>query len=441
LSLTNKLTIKWVSTKFEIIDVCYQSGMKIYKTLLFIILIFIFVLSLTQPTLSGENKKIYFEFFYSSTCGKCKEFYDEVQAIENNESYNDTIIVQWKDIATNPEYKDEYKDYNKKYGVWYPFFVVKNNTNETIIIHSDATLNYLEKVINDYIRGRYAESQVNKSIIEVDFLFWNIKLNVSSFSLPVLVIILGGVDSFNPCAFFILIFLLNLLIYAKTRRRMLLIGGVFIFFSGFLYLIFMFILTTTLSTIHTSILSILIGLITLVLGVLNIKDFFYFKKGVTLSIPEEKKPKLFKQMRKLVKTPQVLTAIIGTITLAATVNFYELLCSLGLPLVFINRLTSYNLSMTEYSLYILFYNIIYVIPLIIILLIFVITLGHRKLSEWHGRVLKFFSGVMLASFGVLFLFNYTILENVFTPIALLLFSLTVTGVISQIWKKYNTTDE
>ncbi len=344
--------------------------------------------------------------------------------------------MQWKDIATNQEYKNEYRNYSKKYGIWYPFFVVKNSTNETVIRNSDATLVYLEEVINEYIKGTYVESQVNKDVIEVDFLFWSMNLNVSTFSLPVLTIILGGVDSFNPCAFFILIFLLNLLIYAKTRRRMLLIGGVFIFFSGFLYLIFMFILTTTLTAFHISILSVFIGLITLVLGVLNIKDFFYFKKGITLSIPDEKKPKLFRQMRNLVKTPQVLTAIAGTIVLAATVNFYELLCSLGLPLVFINRLTYYNLSMMEYSMYIFFYNVIYVIPLIVILLIFVTTLGHRKLSEWHGRILKFFSGVMLASFGMLFLLDYAILENVFTPIALLLFSLMVTGVISQIWKRY-----
>jgi len=410
--------------------------MKTYKTLLFIILLFPSTLFLTQSVLADENEKIHVEFFYSSSCGTCKGFYDEVRAIENNESYNNTVIVQWKDIATNQEYKNEYRNYSKKYGIWYPFFVVKNSTNETVIRNSDATLVYLEEVINEYIKGTYVESQVNKDVIEVDFLFWSMNLNVSTFSLPVLTIILGGVDSFNPCAFFILIFLLNLLIYAKTRRRMLLIGGVFIFFSGFLYLIFMFILTTTLTAFHISILSVFIGLITLVLGVLNIKDFFYFKKGITLSIPDEKKPKLFRQMRNLVKTPQVLTAIAGTIVLAATVNFYELLCSLGLPLVFINRLTYYNLSMMEYSMYIFFYNVIYVIPLIVILLIFVTTLGHRKLSEWHGRILKFFSGVMLASFGMLFLLDYAILENVFTPIALLLFSLMVTGVISQIWKRY-----
>jgi len=416
---------------------------KIQKTLLFIFIMLVFSqIFLSQSALAEDDDKIHVEFFYSSGCGSCKNYFDESEAIENNESYFEDVVFQWKDISTNDDYNNEYKNfYIKNYNIYYPFFVVKNQTNTTVIKSSDATIGYLESVINDYIAGRHVESEINRDIVEVDLLFWHVEIDMAAFSLPVLTLVLAGVDSFNPCAFFILIFLLNLLIYAKSKRRMLLIGGIFIFFSGFLYIIFMFVLLATLTALHTFILSIAVGLITLFLGILNIKDFFFFKKGASVSIPEEKKPELFKQMRNLVKTPQVATAIIGTIILAATVNFYELLCSLGLPLVYVNRLTSYNLPASEYYLYILFYNMIYVIPLIIILLIFIITLGHRKLSEWHGRVLKLFSGIMLGSFGALFLIDYTILENIATPLLLLLFALLMTVIISQIWKKFHKKKE
>lgn len=406
------------------------------KLIIIAILLFLFQF-FVQSVLADENEEIRVEFFYSSSCNSCKQYYDEIQAVENNESYNDTVIVQWKDIATNQDFKDEYRNYyNKEYGVSLPFVVVKNETNETVIKRSDITLGYLENVINSYIAGMEVKSKIDKDVIDVDFLFWHFEIGVSSLSLPVFTFVLAGVDSFNPCAFFILIFLLNLLIYAKTRRRMLLIGGVFIFFSGFLYFVFMFVLLTTLTVFQVGIISILVGLITLILGALNIKDFFFFKKGISVSIPEEKKPELFKQMRNLVKTPQLATVIMGTIFLAATVNFYELLCSLGLPLVFVNRLTFYNLPANQHYLYIFFYNVIYVIPLIIITLIFVVTLGHRKLTEWHGRILKLFSGIMLGSFGMLFLIDYTILENIATPILLLVFALVATAVITSIWKRY-----
>jgi hypothetical protein len=219
---------------------------------------------------------------------------------------------------------------------------------------------------------------------------------------------------------------------------MILIGGVFIFFSGFLYMIFMFLLFETfiLSKSYVTIITLIAGIVALSLGIINIKDFFFFKKGASLSIPDEKKPKLYKQMRSLVKNPRLTAALIGTIILAGTVNFYELLCTLGLPLVFTNQLASYNLSNVEYYSYIILYNIVYVIPLIIIVLIFVITLGKRKLTEWHGQIMKLVTGIMLSSFGIIFLVNYQLLENVITPILLLLFSLGGAAGIAYIWKRY-----
>ena len=145
-------------------------------------------------------------------------------------------------------------------------------------------------------------------------------------------------------------------------------------------------------------------------------------------------------MRNLVKNPKITASIIGTIILAGTVNFYELLCTLGLPLVFTQRLALYDLPMIEYYTYILFYNIVYVIPLIIIVLIFVITLGRRKLTDWHGQIMKLVSGIMLTSFGLIFLINYKILENLITPILLLTLTLISSLIISKIWKKLKKID-
>jgi len=143
-------------------------------------------------------------------------------------------------------------------------------------------------------------------------------------------------------------------------------------------------------------------------------------------------------MRGLVKNKKLGATIIGTIILAATVNFYELLCTLGLPFAFINQLARYSVSDTSasYYFYILLYNIVYVIPLIIIVFVFVFTLGKRKLSEWHGQIMKLISGIMLSSFGLIFLIDYMILENPVTPILLLLFSLTTTAIIAFIWKRF-----
>ncbi len=406
------------------------------KLILIACLLFLLQL-LIQPVLA--DAEITVDYFYSSSCGTCRTNKEHIQEVE--EYYNgskDIIVFQMKDVK---DYNEEHQFYKSNYSASGYFVVVKNSTNLTIVPSShlteDGVWTYLNTTIADYIAGIEPEQLFDPNIAIFDTPFGRIEINVTELSLPVLTVILGGLDSFNPCAFFILIILLNLLIYVQSRKRMLLIGGIFIFFSGLLYFIFMFVLFNVflLTREHVLVVTIVAGAIALTLGIINIKDFFFFKKGASLSIPDENKPGLFKRMRELVKTPKVVTAVAGTIVLAGVVNFYELLCTLGLPLVFTRQLAFYNLSGVEQALYIFFYNVVYVIPLIVIVLIFVFTLGRIKLSKWHGQILKLLTGIMLTSFGILFLFDYTILENVVTPILLLIFSLLATVVISKIWKR------
>lgn len=65
------------------------------------------------------------------------------------------------------------------------------------------------------------------------------ELDPGTLSLPVLTVVLASLDAFNPCAFFVLLFLLSLLAHQKNRRRMLTVGGIFILTSGLMYFAFM----------------------------------------------------------------------------------------------------------------------------------------------------------------------------------------------------------
>ena len=402
--------------------------------MLFFAVFFVLLSFIAQSALADD--RITVDFFYSSKCGSCKGKFPIIN--ETAKKYQDKIIIGWKDIASNSTNIHEYQALSKNYSATYPFVVVRNNSNLTLLRRANITVVDIGRAIDAFLNGTVLNGTTySGDLVVIDFFGFRTTVNVSSISLPVLTAVLGGLDSFNPCAFFILIFLLNLMLYARSRRRMLLVGGVFIFFSGLWYYLFMFVLYNTLlfASGFVDVLTIILGCVVLVLGVVNIKDFFFFKKGVSLSIPDEKKPGLFKKMRDLVKNPEITAVIFGTIVLAATVNFYELLCTSGFPLVFTNQLRIYNLSTFDSYLYIFFYNVVYVIPLVVIVLVFVFTLGHLKLSEWHGRVLKLLSGVMLVSFGALFIVDFALLQNVVTPILLLVFSLVFTYVVSFIWKK------
>jgi len=255
-------------------------------------------------------------------------------------------------------------------------------------------------------------------------------VDVGQLSLPALTLVLAGVDAFNPCAFFVLLFLLSLLVHARSRARMLLIGGIFVLFSGLLYFVFMAAwlnLFLVLEGIRA--VTMIAGLIAVGLALVNIKDFFLFKQGLSLSIPEAAKPGLFVRMRGLLSADNLPALLTGTVTLAIAANTYELLCTSGFPLVYTRALTLSNLSTPSYYVYLAFYNAIYVLPLLVIVLTFTLTLGSRKLTEMQGRVLKLLSGLMMLGLGLVLLVAPELLDNWLTAVALLLLAALASGVV------------
>lgn len=255
-------------------------------------------------------------------------------------------------------------------------------------------------------------------------------------SLPLFTIVLAGLDSFNPCAFFVLFFLLSLLIHARSRSRMLIVGGTFVFFSGLIYFLFMAAwLNLFLLTGGMKAMTFIAGAVALVIAGLNIKDFFLFKQGVSLSIPDSAKPKLFERMRNLIKSTSILSMLGGTIVLAVVVNAYELLCTAGFPMVFTRVLTLNKLAPSMYYIYLLLYNVVYVIPLAVIVGVFVVTLGSRKLTEWEGRKLKLLSGLMMLGIGGILVVKPDYLNNLFVSFALLGFALIVSWIFITIVKR------
>jgi thiol-disulfide isomerase/thioredoxin len=260
----------------------------------------------------------------------------------------------------------------------------------------------------------------------------------ATMSLPLFTIIIGGLDSFNPCAFFVLLFLLSLLIHARSRRRMLLIGGIFVLFSGVVYFLFMAAwLNIFLIIGQLVVITVTAGVIALIVAGINIKDFFFFKKGVSLMIPEKAKPRLFERMRGLLKSPTLPAIIAGTVVLAVTANAYELLCTAGFPMVYTRVLTLHELTAAQYYLYLALYNVVYVIPMAVIVAVVTITLGARKLTEWRGRVLKLMSGLMMLLLGAVLLIDPALLNNVLAAVLILAAALIISGLTVLITKRVN----
>jgi hypothetical protein len=258
-------------------------------------------------------------------------------------------------------------------------------------------------------------------------------VDAAALSLPVLTLLLAGLDAFNPCAFFVLLFLLSMLAHQKNRGRMLAVGGIFVLCSGLMYFAFMaawlnvFQLLGQLAWVTAA-----AGVVALMVGVLNVKDFLAFKQGPSLSISDAGRQQVFRRTRAILGAERFGAMLVATLVLAVAANVYELLCTAGFPMVYTRLLTLHEPSAAWRYAYLGLYNLIYVLPLAAIVLVFVRSLGARKLDERQGRLLKLLSGMMMLELGALLLVAPQRTASALTGLALIAVALGVTWLAARL---------
>ena len=232
------------------------------------------------------------------------------------------------------------------------------------------------------------------------------ELQLNQVGLPALTIAIGLVDGFNPCAMWVLLFLLSLLVNLKDRMRILTIAGTFIFISGLAYFAFMAAwLNVFLFIGYLRPIQIALGLIAIVVGSIHIKDFVASKRGFSLSIPESAKPTIYARTRKIITAENLVGALLGASLLAVLVNMVELLCTAGLPALYTEILAMQNLAPWQNYAYLALYNVAYMFDDSIMAGVVITTLGKRKLQENQGRWLKLVSGAVIAALGAVMIVN------------------------------------
>ncbi|MCA1957595.1 MAG: NrdH-redoxin [Nitrospira sp.] len=237
---------------------------------------------------------------------------------------------------------------------------------------------------------------------------WFGRLHVKDFGLPLFTVIIGLLDGFNPCAMWVLLFLLSLLVNLHDRFKMALIAGTFVLVSGLMYFAFMaawlnFFLVIGLSRA----IQVMLGCVACFMGAVNVKDFFAFRRGISLNIPDSTKTRLYTMVRQILQADHLPGALVGTMVLAGFVNVIELLCTAGFPMLYTQILTVQQLSPWEYYGYLGLYNLAYIFDDGLMVTIAVITLSRRKLQERAGRWLKLAGGSVMIGLGIILLFRPT----------------------------------
>ncbi|TEU16871.1 MAG: hypothetical protein E3I25_04225 [Dehalococcoidia bacterium] len=230
------------------------------------------------------------------------------------------------------------------------------------------------------------------------------KIVPADYSLPALAVILGLVDGFNPCAMWVLVYLISLIATLRDRKRIWLIVGSFVLASGVLYFLFMTAwLNAFLFIGYVKPLTTVIGLVALGGGILQIRGFIETKGAIVCEVTdEESRKKTMTRIQKIVSSPLTLGTIAGIIALAFLVNSIEFVCSAAIPAIFTHVLSLASLTTLQYYGYILLYVLFFMLDDLVIFGSAAIAMN-SGLGERYAKYFRPVGAAILIILGVLLL--------------------------------------
>lgn len=386
------------------------------------ILFFLSIFCVIIPVSAREKVKIH--LFYSDTCPHCA---NEKVFLNEFIKENDFVEVMLYEVTKNEENSnllDNVKTTLNSSNNYVPYTVIgdvgltgysdsiKNQIIHFVDTYKEDTIDIVELVKEKGEPIQLEEEKQPEEEIETNKTFTLPilgEVDSSRASLPIIAIIIGLVDGFNPCAMWILIFLISMLIGSKSRKRMLVLGLTFLITSAIIYMLFMMAwLKVMLSALEISYLKIFIGLIAIIGAIWNLYSYYKSVKDKEVGcevVDNTKRKKIISKIKKFTSEQSFFLAMIGIMGLAISVNFIEFACSAGWPVIFTEILALHNLNFISYFGYILLYILFYLLDDIVIFLIAMITLEVTGISNKYSKYSHLIGGILMLLIGLLMIFK------------------------------------
>lgn len=381
----------------------------------------VLLLLLLLPTLVSA-KEVNLYLFHGDGCPHCAKEREYLKEIEKEyDDVNIHLYEVWYD-TDNQELLEKVKKELNSSTNYVPLTIIGDkytvgfNDNTKLMIKNNiekCLKEECEDVVGNVLAGKTAnETTIKKEVKEqkkdkedsIKDLPILGKVDVKKVSLPIIAAVIGLVDGFNPCAMWVLIFLISMLLGTKDRKKMWILGLTFLFTSAFIYLLFMVAWLNVAIKMNTVIwLRITIAIIAIIAAFINLKSFYKsLKKDTGCEVVDSKKRKnIIEKIKKFTLEKSLILGLLGVMTLAVSVNFIELACSAGLPLLFTQILALNNLSKLSCMIYILIYIFFFLIDDIIVFVIAMFTLKITGISNKYSKYSHLIGGIIMLLIGLL----------------------------------------
>ncbi len=202
----------------------------------------------------------------------------------------------------------------------------------------------------------------------------------------------------------VLLFLINILIGTKDKKKMFILGNAFLLTSGLVYFLSMLGISFVLNITTVIWIRNIIAIVAVIIGILNIRTYIQTKNDDGCHVVKDKKRRvLFQKIKKYTTKQSLLIGLVGMILLAASVNLVELACSLGFPAIFSEILAINKVSTIERIIYLILYDLFYMLDDILIFYIAMFTFNIKAVSNKYSKYSNLIGGIIILLIGILLL--------------------------------------
>lgn len=396
------------------------------KPIFILLLLTALLLGLPQQIVRAQESdpQVTIHFFWGNTCPHCAK---AKPFLEDLVKRYPQVELKSYEVYDNQANRVLFNQMAADYGVevtGVPAFFIGD---QYLVGFNEERQQQIEEIVKSQLGQGQAPAEPDPDVLNLPIIG---PVDLSSQSLVLSTALIAFVDGFNPCSLWVLSMLMALVIHTGSRKKILLIGIIFLTVTAAIYAIFIAGLFSVLQIVSfMGWIQVAVAVLALVFAVINIKDYFFFKEGVSLTIADDKKGGIYRGIRRIISAESMWGLITATVAMAAGVSLVEFSCTAGFPVLWTNLLTAQGVGVSTFVLLLLLYLVIYQIDELVIFFTVVFTLKASRMEDKHGRILKLIGGSLMLTLAVVMLVNPALMNQLSSSLIIFAVAFGLAGLV------------